>query len=228
MYTHGYAMQEITIIKENRRSVVIQILPDGEVVVKAPRFTPDFIIHQFVKTREAWIEKHKKKQILVPKIINHKHRYVHGESFLFLGEVKTLSIGSHPAIAIEGSRLLFPEFLSFRIKKELSDWYQKKARTIITETVMKNAEIMGANYTEIYFSDTKSKWGSCSVDNRLQFNWRLIMAPYLVLNYVVVHELVHTVEKNHSQAFWRKVERYTPSYRQHVKWLKQHGSELIL
>lgn len=218
-------MAQIAIEKGNRRTITIQIQPNGSVVVKAPRFTPTFLIHQFVRQHADWIEKHTQKLAAHPK--RPIRQYRDGEEFLYLGTPHTLRIGQYKQIEIRDGILGFPEFLRFRITKELHDWYRKQAERIITERVQANAVKMGVTYADIYFSDTKSKWGSCSPDNRLQFNVRLIMAPLLVINYVVIHELVHTTEKNHSRAFWRKVALYTPSYRQHIKWLKEHGPELM-
>ncbi len=75
---------------------------------------------------------------------------------------------------------------------------------------------------------TKSQWGSCTHDNKLQFSWRLIMTPITVLNYVVIHELAHTTQKNHSRAFWDVVRRHCPSYNRQRKWLKEHGNSLVV
>lgn len=216
---------DFTIQKGSRRTVSIQIQPDGEIVVKAPRFTPDFFVRQFVRQHLDWIDKHRQKVMAGPKL--GKRTYLEGETFLYLGKSYTLKYGNYKVITFQDQNVYFPAYLQFRAKKELTAWYERQAKGIITERVQANAVKMGVTYADIYFSDTKSKWGSCSPDNRLQFNVRLIMAPLLVINYVVIHELVHTTEKNHSRAFWRKVALYTPSYRQHIKWLKEHGPELM-
>lgn len=217
---------DIRIIKSSRRSIALHVEPDGTVFVKAPKLMPDFLIRKFVDGHADWIEKQQKKVATHPK--PQKRQFAHGEPFLFLGETYTLDVGPHKAITLADSRLLFPRHLNFRVQKELVAWYQKMAAFEIKKHVKAYAKIMRVEFGEIYFSDTKSKWGSCSHDNRLQFNWRLIMAPTIVLRYVVIHELAHTMEKNHSQAFWRIVARYNPSYRQQVKWLKEHGETLKL
>jgi len=138
-----------------------------------------------------------------------------------------LKLGPYTEIAVSNDELLFPIALQFRAQKELRAWYIKQGRELITKQLEKYALEMGASYTDLTFSDTKSKWGSCSHDNRLQFSWRLIMAPVLVMNYVIIHELAHTTEKNHSRDFWKIVEKYTPSYRQSRKWLRDHGHTLV-
>jgi predicted metal-dependent hydrolase len=157
-----------------------------------------------------------------------KKIYQDGEEYLYLGNTVTLTIGKYTEIYVAGGKLLFPDFLQFRLETELKNWFMKQAREIITQSVSIHARRMHVSYTSLSFSDTKSKWGSCTHDNRLQFCWRLVMAPILVINYVVIHELVHIVEKNHSDNFWRKVRLYNPSYKQHIKWLKTHGDMLVI
>jgi predicted metal-dependent hydrolase len=214
----------IRIIRSVRRSISIQIRPDASVIVRAPVFVPMGIINRFIEEKKDWIELQKSKLTVRPK--PDAKRYTNGEKLLYLGNPVTLAIGDHQSIQVTHSQLQFPKFLEFRIKEELSVWYISQARQLITERVVYNAKLMNVSYKNISFSDTKSKWGSCTHDNRLQFCWRLIMAPILVINYVVIHELAHTVEKNHSDDFWRKVRAYNPSYKQQIKWLKVHGELL--
>jgi len=180
-----------------------------------------FFIRRFIENHEQRIEKHKK-MIAKYKTVA-KKQFVHGDSFLYLGVTHKLNIGQYKTLSIKDGMILFPDFLKFRIKKELITWYQRQAKNIIKSLVDEYAHRMGVSYSEIYFSVTTSKWGSCSHDNRLQFNWHLIMTPLMVIRYVVIHELTHTVIKNHSRAFWSKVEQYNPSYRQQRKWLHDHG-----
>lgn len=148
------------------------------------------------------------------------------EEYLYLGRKLTLHPGNYTSIAVKDDLLLFPQALLFRKEKELTMWYVQQAKKIIAAHVERFAKEMQTNYKSLTFSDTRSKWGSCTHDNRLQFSWRLVMAPLLVLNYVIIHELAHTIEKNHTQYFWMKVRRFNPSYRQQIKWLKEHGELL--
>lgn len=89
-------------------------------------------------------------------------------------------------------------------------------------------QFTGGSYNRITIRDQKTRWGSCSAKGTLSFNWRLMLAPPTVLDYVIVHELCHLTYMNHSAAFWRKVEAVYPDYRTARKWLKDHGHELIL
>ena len=89
-------------------------------------------------------------------------------------------------------------------------------------------QFTGGTYNRITIRDQKTRWGSCSAKGTLSFNWRLMLAPPAVLDYVVVHELCHLTHMNHSKAFWALVESVCPDYRTHRRWLKEHGQELVL
>lgn len=104
--------------------------------------------------------------------------------------------------------------------------YRDKAREIFEQKVSYYAQMMGVSYGRIAIRDQKTRWGSCSGEGNLNFNWRLIFAPAGVLDYVVVHELAHRKEMNHSPRFWRVVEDTMPEYRKYQKWLKENGRGL--
>lgn len=215
---------ETKIIRSNRRSLAMKILPDSTLVVKAPFLLPKFMIDKFIRDNWDWVEKHQAKQ----KIKAVKKKYEDGETFLFLGEKLTLKIGDYVNILYRENELLIPKFMEFRIEKEIKEWLIKQSKKIILGQLAKYAKEMDVKHGQIMFSDTQSKWGTCFADNRLQFNFRLVMAPIFVINYVIVHELSHTIEKNHSYKFWSIVRKFNPSYRQQIKWLKLNGESLKL
>lgn len=104
--------------------------------------------------------------------------------------------------------------------------YRDKAREIFEQKVSYYAQMMGVSYGRIAIRDQKTRWGSCSGEGNLNFNWRLIFAPAGVLDYVVVHELAHRKEMNHSPRFWKVVEDTMPEYRKYQKWVKENGRGL--
>jgi predicted metal-dependent hydrolase len=209
--------------RSNRRSISLQISHNGELIVKAPYLVPAFVVREFVKNKSAWVAKqmglvtkfHKKSEGIIAE----------GDEYPFLGNTYTLHAGSFKAIHV-AKTLNIPTVLMFRAKKELVSWYTAQAKQIITESVKRNAVLMKTSYKSITYSDTTSKWGSCSHDNSLQFNWRLVMAPLNIIEYVVIHELAHTKEKNHRRGFWDIVSTYKPAYKQYVKWLKVNSHKL--
>ena len=212
-------LSKVQITRAHRKTMSMNVLSDGTVQVKAPFFMPKFFINDFIKKHEDWIEE----RIKSTKKIARSGKYSENDKFLFLGKEYVLSFGNYPKIEIKDGKLLFPIGLKFRAKKELENFYLRQAKEVIKAQTIHYAQEMNTSFTSISFSDTKSKWGSCTHDNRLQFNWRLIMAPLLVLRYVVIHELAHTIEKNHSHSFWARVRAQNPSYKEQIKWLKING-----
>lgn len=213
------------IIRSHRLSISIHVTRNGELVVKAPKFAPDFMIRNFLSEKEDWIEKTMQK---VHTRLPQRKKYSEGEEFYFLGTPRTLTFYNGTTIIVKGTKLLFPKALQFRLQKELGDWFVRQAKDTIMQRLEVKSQEMHATFGSVRFSDTSSKWGTCFPDNSLQFNWRLIMAPLMVLDYVVIHELSHTTEKNHSDSFWRKVRQYTPAYRQHRKWLNDNAHLLTV
>lgn len=214
----------IKITRSSRRSIAVGVLRDGTVEVRAPKYIPKFLIDQFVKSKSDWIEERLE---FVAKNKPKVQKFENGEKFLYLGKEYSLLLGNYIHIETRGDDLLFPLGLASQRRIAIEKWYIKKAKEIIKAQVDFYADRLNTSYNGISFSDTSSKWGSCTHDNKLQFNWRLIMTPILVVRYVVLHELVHTTEKNHSAIFWNKVRAVNPSYKNQIKWLKQNGNQLF-
>jgi predicted metal-dependent hydrolase len=104
---------------------------------------------------------------------------------------------------------------------------RRAARELVTMLADEEAQELGVAFKRIEIRDQRTRWGSCSTRGTLSFNWRLVLAPYDVLDYVVVHELCHIREPNHSRRFWKLVETRRPGWREHRDWLHSHGPELL-
>ena len=145
-------------------------------------------------------------------------------------------------LAEEKSHWIITHYLEIRAKKNsrphsdlsavqrsaLENRYKEAARTYIPKRVAYFNTMTGGSYSRISIRDQKTRWGSCSSKGTLSFNWRLMLAPPSILDYVVVHELCHLTHMNHSPAFWQAVDAVYPDYKNARKWLKEHGSELVL
>jgi len=112
------------------------------------------------------------------------------------------------------------------LKLALEHWYRTEAAKLINERADKLSSQMGISYKRIIIRGQKTRWGSCSRKKNLSFNWKLIMAPEPVLDYVIIHEFTHLKEMNHSKRFWKLVAQYCPRWREYKKWLKQHEADL--
>lgn len=113
-------------------------------------------------------------------------------------------------------------------ERRLEAPYRQAAKEYIPKRVAYYAELLDITYATISIRDQKTRWGSCSSKGNLSFSWRLILAPPKVLDYVVVHELCHRKEMNHSPRFWALVESMIPDYKTHRKWLKENGEKLTI
>lgn len=113
-------------------------------------------------------------------------------------------------------------------EKRLEEPYRKAAKEYIPKRVAYYADLLGVTYGTISIRDQKTRWGSCSTKGNLNFNYRLMLAPPKVLDYVVIHELCHRKEMNHSPKFWAHVESVMPDYKEYRKWLKKNGNSLSI
>lgn len=112
------------------------------------------------------------------------------------------------------------------LSRRLGDWFKSEARLHISARAREKAAVIGRSPWRITLRDPRSRWGSCSVDGRLSFSWRLVMMPEWVLDYVVAHEVAHLEVMNHGPRFWRTVERLTGDVREANEWLRRHGAEV--
>ena len=107
----------------------------------------------------------------------------------------------------------------------LEKWYRRQAEQLLSEKAAFYAERLGVSFADIRIKDQRSRWGSCSSMGNLNYNWKLVLMPPGVLDYVVVHELAHRREMNHSAAFWKVVATWMPDYKKYRKWLRDNGNQ---
>jgi predicted metal-dependent hydrolase len=212
------------IVRSKRRTIVLVITKDAALEVRVPLNVSLSAIRKFVAKNKAWIEKEKafaKKQCVLPK------RFIDGEEFIYEGSAYKLQISDCKDISIS-SILHFPKRFLPQAKQHLTVWYKIRALEKIVERCGYYANITRLKYSTIKLSSAESTWGSCGYKGSLNINWKLIMAPPSILDYIIVHELVHLVEKNHSKRFWDRVRTILPDYEEQESWLKQRGNTLVL
>jgi predicted metal-dependent hydrolase len=216
------------IIRTKRKTIALIVKPDGSLLVRAPLRASNRSIQEFVSRNTLWIEKTRAKIKAVrpppPK------QYMPGEEFEYLGNAYPLEI------VPDQKKILLLEDGKFKLAASARDeaaiaferWYKQQARQILNERVEFHARQNGFQYSRVGITSARTRWGSCSAKGALNFSWRLIQAPMEAVDYVVIHELVHTVIHNHSRRFWARVEQTLPDYREHRKWLKSNGHRLLV
>jgi predicted metal-dependent hydrolase len=215
------------IIRTKRRTISLIVESDGTLVVRAPLRASEVLIRGFVESKQRWIErKQAEARLIKPPPAN---RFVSGETYPYLGKNYPLEVLEKP----EKSFKLVDHFeLSGfpQVDRELAlqKWYRRQARRILTERVAFYAARYDLPYEKIRISSARTRWGSCSGRGSLSFTWRLVQTPLEVIDYVVVHELVHTLFHNHSKRFWRRVAKILPDYREQYRWLQKNGNALPL
>jgi predicted metal-dependent hydrolase len=216
------------IIRSKRTSFSIELKPDGRLIVRAPLRATESQIQALVVKKADWIRKTRRK--LREKYPDLKPKTFHeGEMFWYLGKQYPLSFGHHkrPALIFEDTFLL-SEAYRYRAKDVFIAWYRERTREIVRAYVQHYQGLYDFDVDCITITRARTRWGSCSSRANLNFTYRLSMAPPSVIEYVVVHELVHLKIRNHSKAFWAKVAAIRPDYQADRRWLKDNGAWLTL
>jgi predicted metal-dependent hydrolase len=215
------------LVRSKRRTIALIVERDGSLTVRAPMRVSKSEIESFVREQTDWILR---KQEATKAIGDApKREYIDGESFLFLDSSFGLKLvgPQRPSLKFDNG---FSLSNTARRRGELlfTRWYKQKAFEIISGRVAEFARRNGFEPKQIKITSARTRWGSCSPDGTLNFAWRLVMAPLVVVDYVVVHELAHLRVRNHSRRFWKVVESILPDYKLRRKWLRDHGWKLSL
>jgi len=215
------------LIRSRRKTIGLQITNDARLIVRAPFFASENLIHKLIRSKKSWIIakqdyfKQRQNKILIRK-------FVPGEEYLFLGQSYPLVVAENlpKAVVMDDSLMISPMVLG-NARDHLECWYKAKALEHITQRVEHYAQISNLKYKSIRINNATTRWGSCGYKDTLSFTWRLVMAPARAVDYVVIHELMHLKQRNHSRKFWEEVARIVPDYVHDERWLKQNGHLLV-
>ncbi len=207
------------LIRTNRKSISITISPQGEVIIKAPRSCPINKIEQVLIKKEGWINLHRQR-ILANRELNHS--IFEYKDILFCGNIYHIVFDDKAKkIALEENFCIVPQKYSKNLSRTLSKWYKKIATSILWGRVEYFSNLMQIEPQDIRLSNARGSWGSCNSARLVSLNWRLIMVPHNLIDYVVVHELAHLSQMNHSALFWGIVSSVLPDYRLRRQNLKK-------
>ena len=215
-------MIEISKIEwSNRKSLAVTVSATGEIIVKSPVGCPMSIIEKFLIDKKSWIEsklnKSNRMQEKFADIINYKKLLVLGNSYFGYSSSKFKNI------VLEEDRILIPSSIKHeRLHKKIIKWYQNYADNFLIPRTAKIGEMIGLKPTLIKCTGSRGRWGACNSSGELFLNWRMIMISPDLIDYVIVHELAHLLELNHSPKFWSVVENVLPDYKSRRKRLKEY------
>ena len=233
----GDAVIRYRVVRSARRkkTVTITLDRDKAVVVAAPLKTRNADIKEIVTKRAGWILRKLQEEDPRPQ----PRQFVSGESLYYLGRAVPIHVqttfGPTPSVKLEewSFKIECPGYLEGEerqaaLREALMSWYWSRADETIRENVERWQSRVGRKPARISLGDQKSLWGSCSSKGSLRFNWRIVMAPTPLIDYVVVHELCHLVVANHSDRFWEQVARLIPDYSQRRLKLRRLEPTLTL
>jgi predicted metal-dependent hydrolase len=200
----------------------------GGLTVTIPQFFDSELLPDILARKSSWILR---KLVKFNKMrSNSRKELKSGDHILYLGQrirlVMKRNGGTPSDVSLEGKRLLVHSTDDTLLDKMLEGWYRRQAEQMITQKAGEFCPGLGVRYSRLRIRSAKTRWGSCSKKGSLNFNWKLMMAPERVIDYVVIHELAHLKELNHSKRFWALVAGHCPDWKKRRKWLEEHEVEL--
>ena len=225
----------VDIQHSSRRKTAELFIDHGQIRIVVPSSLDEQRIRRILESKKDWIRQKLRVQseFLLPK----GKEYVSGESFTYLGKNYRLKVSQtgFSEVKLRSGRLevgvdrgLTGSEREKTVRESLLRWYRVRAEDRLQEKTARYAKILGVVQQSVRIGDFKSRWGSCSVRGDISFNWRIIVAPHRIVDYVVVHELSHLVKHDHSEKFWKTIERVLPDYRERKEWLKWNGLGLLV
>ena len=213
------------IIRSKRKTLSLSINENADLVVRAPHRVSFDEIQKFISEKSAWIDN---KQTLIKAQLEDNENQNSSDQYLYLGSLYPLKIDNNSIepISFNGQMFTITNVNRERINLPLKSWYKKRFIEVALPRLSYFSDKHELKVKQVRVKEQKTLWGSCSSKNNINLNYLLIMAPMKVIDYVIVHELVHTIHKNHSTKFWQKVETIMPNYKDARKWLKENGYRL--
>lgn len=203
------------IIKSKRKTMAISIKHDGMVVIRVPLQTSATNINDLIQKYQHWIDK---------KLAEIKSRKKDTGAIYFLGEPYQLMLleGDSPVIQVVADTIKVYAYSKEGYQLKLINWYKEQVKNIVQPLIVKYQNLYALKPEKVKITKAKGRWGSCSSKGTISFSYRLMMLPPFVIEYIVVHELAHLKELNHSPRFWMLVASICPEYKMAEKWLKNH------
>ncbi len=224
---------QVEFVGTDRRKTIAVTVQNGRVQVRAPQGTPIARVVDLVTRKTLWI---RKKMLLQqqrrPQLVR---RYTTGGRFVYLDDEVLLQVvaGAKKRVILNNNQLVVrvPDRVTDRdqyVRRAIHEWYGACALAHLTARVADFAGSAGVAPSSIKVRHYKARWGSCSRNGELAFNWLIMVAPPAIVDYVVVHELCHLVHHHHQAAFWEQVRQKMPDYQQQRRWLRENGWQLVV
>ena len=236
----GNTLINYEIIRTNRKTMGIIVDHERNLIVRSPKNTTETKIEEVLKKKTNWILS-KLKEMDKIKPAPKEKEFMTGEKLPYLGRRYRMEVNqaenSKVEVKLYQGKFIIDYPVELEEKKEqrrekirvaLIEWYREHAKEKINERVDKYKVKLDVEPNNVVVKKQKKRWGSCSSKNNLNFNWKIIMAPMSIVDYLVVHELTHLIHDNHSRDFWATVAAVIPDIKEKKEWLKVNGKRLDL
>lgn len=218
-----------TVQKSERKTISLTLERNNDIVIKAPLKASQEKIEEFFIKKQIWIyTKLEEKKCLIH--CPDKKVFVNWEWFYYLGRMYKLELVDNVDFKLRFHKNRFElnrQYISSG-REIFTEWYKQKFNEKILTKVKKISIQYWFNPTKISVKELSNRWGSCTSDNKLNFHWKVMLAPVSVIEYIIIHELCHIKEKNHSPKFWDILARYMPNFEEYKEWLKRNWWEFVL
>jgi len=210
------------LIRKDVKHARLRVSEDGQVRIIAPPSFSEDDITSLLNKKSKWIAKNlqffenmseielQRNQLLV---LGNRYNYFYDITFA----QKVIINHEHKTITAKR------DLLDLKIQEK---WYRKIAKTHLTKRTKQLSEKLNFKFNKLYIRNQKNKWGNCSRDKNISLNWKLIKAPEYVIDYIIIHELLHTAVMEHTNKFWTLLKSYYPNYKESIKWLEKYGNSL--
>lgn len=217
------------IVKEKRKTAAIRIDKNLKVVVKVPLFMKECEVEEFVHKYEGWIKENLNRK----KSVQENNDWIRNKKVMYLGKEQQVDIQVVPyakeiVILNENGIKVITSGEEQAMRKAMENFFRERGKRLFTELTQKYASIVGVQYNKITVRKQETRWGSCSQNGNLSYNVKLMCAPREMIEYVVLHEVMHLRHFNHSTAFWADIEKVMPDYKKRMNYFKQFGQNFII
>jgi predicted metal-dependent hydrolase len=223
---------EYEIVRSKRKTVAIEVKED-KIIVKCPYRCSKAYIDSVINKNKLWIEQTHKK---IMERSEKRLKYVDGQIVYYLGRPYELEFNYDlkNSLQLKQDKFMFTlesskkgdnTLLEEMAKDMLMNWFRKEAKEYLNKRTFELADKLGVSVNKVYIKNVKTIWGSCSSKNNINYNIKLISMPEGVIDYVIIHELCHTLERNHSDKFWALVEKVIPDYKERRNFLNTSSSK---
>lgn len=220
---------DYTVVKQNRKTATIVISDNLEVLVKVPRYVTKKQIEAIVTKHEDWILQtlENKKQLIQTK------DWYYTKRIMYLGEYWPVELITQPSARqkvdfTQKGFIIVSDGSESESRQLMEQFYRKRAKEQLTKLAYRYAKLVGVQFQKITIRNQKTRWGSCSSKGNLSFNLKILCAPQEMMEYVVLHEVMHLKHFNHSKEFWKAIEVLMPDYKKRKNYFKQLGQNFMI